>query len=44
MSVPTEEVITRYITCGLLEADCEVWDETGNLAAISRQIAQFRIQ
>lgn len=33
---------TRHITCGLLEADCEVWDETGSLAAISRQIAQFR--
>lgn len=37
-------LITRHITCGLLEADCEVWDETGTLAAISRQIAQFRIQ
>lgn len=35
---------TRHITCGLLEADCEVWDETGSLAAISRQIAQFRSQ
>ena len=35
---------TRHITCGLLEADCEVWDETGTLAAISRQIAQFRTQ
>ena len=35
---------TRHITCGLLEADCELWDETGTLAAISRQIAQFRIQ
>ncbi|MBE0558680.1 MAG: hypothetical protein IH628_15750 [Proteobacteria bacterium] len=33
---------TRFITCGLLEADGEVWDEEGNLAAISRQIAQFR--
>ena len=33
---------TRFITCGLLEADGEVWDEKGNLAAISRQIAQFR--
>jgi hypothetical protein len=33
---------TRFITCGLLEADGEVWDEAGNLAAISRQIAQFR--
>ena len=35
---------TRHITCGLLEADCEVWDDAGTLAAISRQIAQFRIQ
>jgi hypothetical protein len=33
---------TRFITCGLLEADGEVWDEAGNLAAISRQIAQFK--
>jgi hypothetical protein len=33
---------TRFITCGLLEADGELWDEAGNLAAISRQIAQFK--
>ena len=33
---------TRFMTCGLLEADGEVWDEKGNLAAISRQIAQFK--
>lgn len=33
---------TRFITYGLLEADGEVWDGNGNLAAISRQIAQFR--
>lgn len=33
---------TRFITCGLLEADGEVWDEAGNLVAISRQIAQMR--
>lgn len=33
---------TRFITCGLLESDGEVWDEKGNLVAISRQIAQFR--
>ncbi len=33
---------TRFITSGLLEADGEVWDEEGNLAAISRQIAQFK--
>ncbi len=33
---------TRFITCGLLEEDGEVWDENGQLIAISRQIAQFR--
>lgn len=46
-NVPTTDRLlcslrTRFITCGLLEADGEVWDEEGNLAAISRQIAQFR--
>ena len=33
---------TRFVTCGLLEADGEIWDEKGNLVAISRQIAQVR--
>lgn len=33
---------TRFVTCGLLEADTEVWDDAGNLVSISRQIAQFR--
>ena len=33
---------TRFITCGLLEADGEVWDEAGNLVAISRQIGQVK--
>jgi hypothetical protein len=33
---------TRFINCGLLESDGEIWDETNELAAISRQIAQFR--
>jgi acyl-CoA thioesterase len=33
---------TRFINCGLLEEDGEVWDEEGNIVALSRQIAQFR--
>jgi acyl-CoA thioesterase len=33
---------TRFINCGLMEEDGEVWDESGELLAISRQIAQFR--
>ena len=33
---------TRFVTCGLLEADGEVWDDAGNLVSISRQIAQIR--
>jgi len=33
---------TRFVTCGLLEADCEVWDDAGRLVSISRQIAQMR--
>jgi acyl-CoA thioesterase len=33
---------TNFINCGLLEADGEIWDETGELIGISRQIAQFR--
>lgn len=33
---------TRFITCGLLEEDGEIWDQSGKLVAISRQIAQYR--
>ncbi len=34
---------TRFVTCGLLEADGEIWDDAGNLVSISRQIAQVRM-
>ena len=34
--------VTRYIDCGTMEDDGEIWDEQGELIAISRQIAQFR--
>jgi len=33
---------TRFVTCGLLEEDGEIWDEAGELIALSRQIAQYR--
>ncbi|MFO7839914.1 MAG: thioesterase family protein [Desulfosalsimonadaceae bacterium] len=33
---------TRFINCGLLEEDGEIWDDTGELLAVSRQIAQYR--
>ncbi len=33
---------TRFITCGLLEEDGEIWDQSGELVAITRQIAQYR--
>jgi hypothetical protein len=46
-SVPRTEWLkcvfrTRFITCGLLEEDGEVWDGNGTLVAITRQIAQYR--
>ena len=33
---------TRFINCGVLEDDGQIWDEDGELIAISRQIGQFR--
>lgn len=33
---------TRFITCGLLEEDGEIWDQDDKLIAISRQVAQYR--
>jgi hypothetical protein len=35
---------TRFVTCGLLEEDGELWDAADNLVAVSRQIAQFRVK
>ena len=34
---------TRFINCGLVEEDGEIWDEEGIIIALSRQIAQFRV-
>ena len=33
---------TCFISCGLLEEDGVIWDQKGELIAISRQIAQYR--
>ena len=33
---------THFINNGILEENGEIWDENGELVAISRQIAQFR--
>jgi acyl-CoA thioesterase len=48
-NIPTSDWLkcrfrTRFITCGLLEEDGEIWDQKGELIAISRQIAQYRTQ
>ena len=46
-NIPTSDWLkcifrTRFITCGLLEEDGEIWDQSDQLIAISRQIAQYR--
>lgn len=33
---------SRFITCGLLEEDGQLWSPEGDLIAISRQVAQYR--
>lgn len=33
---------SRFVTCGLLEEDGQLWSPGGELLAISRQIAQYR--
>ncbi|RTZ97417.1 MAG: thioesterase family protein [Deltaproteobacteria bacterium] len=33
---------THFISCGLLEEDGELWDESGRIIAVSRQFARFR--
>lgn len=35
---------SRFIDNGIVDEDGEIWDETGKLIAISRQISQFRKQ
>jgi acyl-CoA thioesterase len=46
-SIPTSQWLkarfrSKFITCGLVEEDGEMWDEDGELVLVCRQIAQFR--